>query len=312
LDDQRPDVSVVVPAYNVSSTLKNAVRSIGTLSTGSVEVIIVDDASSDDTADVADEIAVSTPAVVVHHVINTGVVATRNDGLERARGKFVLFLDGDDEMRPGALDALTSAFIEDDIVAVAGRFVAVDENGAQIDIGTWTHEQLRPVIRRRGEMIESPKGLNAEAMLTRLVTPPPGAVMVRRSALQAVGGYDPRVKRSEDLEMLVRLSSLGRIVGVDALVLNYRRQSSQRSAATRRRQIGRLFTLAMLIVRAPSSRSARSRARGAAAHYLDRGETRWRYGNRGVRDAVAAARYLALATFMKALGQIVRMIRWPL
>ncbi len=308
----QPVVTVIIPAFNVASTLETCVSSIGPLETGAVEIIIVDDASSDSTPTIADALGERYAATVVHHVINTGVVYSRNDGLKLATGEHVLFLDADDQLCDGALDALLSAFNGPDVVGAAGRFRAIDEVGNSIDIGTWASEQLRPVLRRAGRMVHSAHGLTGEALLTRLVSPPPGGVLLRRSAVEAVGGFDPRVKRSEDLDLLVRLSGLGPILMVDATVLLYRRQSSQRSASTRRRQFGRLWTLSMLIVRAPDGRLARNRARGAAAHFLDRAETRWRYGDHRVRDVVSVSRSLILAGALRMLGVIMRAVRWPL
>ncbi len=307
-----PLVSIIVPAFNVALTLEACVASIESTELGDVEVIIVDDASTDETADIGDELSRRLGVSIIHHVINTGVVFSRNDGLNIATGTFVLFLDGDDRLCPGALDSLLSEMNSDEVVGAAGRFRAVDEDGNDLDIGTWAHEQLRPVLRRHGRMVDSSRGLTAEAMLTRLVTPPPGAVLLRRSAVNAIGGFDPRVKRSEDLDLLVRIAALGRIVAVDATVLLYRRQASQRSASTRRRQFGRLWTLAMLIVRAPGGRAARVRGRGAAAHYLDRAETRWRYGSHHIRDVVSVSRSVLLSGAFRALGLIMRIVRWPL
>jgi glycosyltransferase involved in cell wall biosynthesis len=308
----QPVISVVIPAFNAASTLAGCVTSIGSLESGDVEIIIVNDASTDDTQLVANEMGERYSAHVLEHVINTGVVYSRNDGLKAASGHYILFLDADDQLCAGALDALRHGFYDDDVVGVAGRFRAVDQEGNNLDIGTWSTEQLRPVLRRAGKMVDSALGMTGEALLTRLVSPPPGGVLLRRSAVDAIGGFDPRVKRSEDLDLLVRLTAVGRLVAVDAIVLNYRRQGSQRSASTRRRQFGRLWTVSMLIVRAPTGELARSRGRGAAAHFLDRAETRWRYGQRRAIDVVSVVRSLLLAALLRTLGVVMRAVRWPL
>jgi len=268
-----------------------------------VDIVVVDDGSSTGDGEVADEISARTPITVVHRRMPGGPAVARNEGLRRAKGDFVVFLDGDDALRPGSLARLRARF-DEGVVAVLGRFEAVDSNGRPIDIGTWANEQLRPVVRRDGGFVESVDGFSDEAMLTRLVTPPPGAVMVRRDAALAVGGYDVTSRRSEDVEFLVRLSEIGQLVAIDDVVLAYRRRAAQRSSSIRRRQLGRQRTLAHVIWRAPSSARALARARGAAAHHVDRAMTRWKYSSHGPDDVFFVLRSLSLAGVFWILGRL--------
>ncbi len=230
-------------------------------------------------------------------------MVSRNDGLSLASGEFVVFLDADDELLEGALSALRSGFRPDD-VAVLGKFAAVDGAGDPLDIGTWANEQLRPVVRRRGHMVTSSHGLTAEAMMTRLVTPPPGAIMFRRDALERVHGFDPRLERSEDVDLLVRVGELGALVALPVVVLKYRRSATQRSAATKQRRWGRQITLLHLVTHAPTRRDAWVRARGAAAHHLDRATTRWRFGERRTSDLLSAVRSVLLSLLFRLAGMV--------
>jgi glycosyltransferase involved in cell wall biosynthesis len=268
---------------------------------GVERVIIVDDASVDGTLSVAHELSRDERVRVVARTLNGGPSRARNDGLAGVRSDFVVFLDADDRLVPGAIDALVGGW-RDDAVCVFGRFRAVDEGGQDLDIGTWAREQLRPVVRRRGRFIASPDGFSAEAILTRLVTPPPGAALVRTSAAQRVGGFNASVARSEDVDFWVRLSDWGPLIMVDVIVLAYLRRRTQRSANTRHRQLGRLRTMSHIVWTSPSSSAARQRARGLAAHHLDRGDTRWRYGARSTRDAAFALRSAGLAALFRLVG----------
>jgi glycosyltransferase involved in cell wall biosynthesis len=295
-------ITVVVPAFRARLTVGSAVASALAQDGVDVEVVVVDDGSDDGTGDVVDALA-SDPRVVATHRRNGGPVAARNDGLRRAAGEFVLFLDADDELAPGALVRLCE-LIDDSAVAASGRFRAVDDDGHDLDIGTWATEQLHPVVRRGGAFIPSPGGLTPEAILTRLVTPPPGGTLIRRDAAFAIGGYDPRARRSEDLDFLVRLATVGRIAMVEETVLVYRRRATQRSASTRHRRFGRQVTMVGLIVRAPSRAAARERCRGVVAHHVDRAQVRWRYSHRSPRDLIAVARSLGLAAAFGALGPL--------
>ena len=94
----RIDVSFIVPAYNAAGTLERAVRSAIGQNGLSVEVIVVDDGSVDDTLAVANAIAARWANVNVIHTSNGGVSRARNVGLNAARGAWVAFLDSDDEL----------------------------------------------------------------------------------------------------------------------------------------------------------------------------------------------------------------------
>jgi glycosyltransferase involved in cell wall biosynthesis len=303
-----PVVTVVIPASGVADTLAAAVRSATENQGVSAEVIVVDDASRTGDAAAADRLADPPRVTVVHRRDPGGPAAARNEGLRRARGQFVVFLDGDDRLLPAGLDVLV-AVLDGNAVASMGRFSAIDEEGAPVDIGTWAAEQLRPVVRRGGRYVPSDSGFTDEAMLTRLVTPPPGAIAVRRDEALAIGGFDVSARRSEDLDFLVRLAERGRLVSVDVNVLEYRRRRAQRSQNSTARQFGRQRVLASLIWAAGDAPTALARARGAASHHLDRAATRVNHGGRGADDVAAAARSVALAAGFWIIGVLAALRR---
>ena len=290
-----PRISVVVPAHNVAdtllATLDSATRS------GADEIIVVDDCSSDASVAIAEGVAGVT---VLRRSEVGGPAMARNDGLRRATGEYVLFLDGDDELVAGALERLVAPFT-DEVVAVLGRFEAVDLTGAPLDIGTWANEQLRPVVRRGGRYVTSPEGFTSEALVTRLVVPPPSGILIRRDVAQRIGGYDASLGRSEDIDFLVRLARLGVITSIDEVLVKYRRAPGQRSQATTARQRGRQWTLAHMVWSAPNRGERWRLARGAAAHHLDRASVRWA-GATHVMDGVIAARSFLLGLAFRALG----------
>lgn len=289
--------SVVIPVHNGAPTLAGAIRSA--LSNGAGEVIVVDDCSSDDSAEVARRF----PQVeVICRTSPGGPAVARNEGLGRATGEFVLFLDADDELFDGALRALELEMC-DGVVAAMGRFEAVDDRDQALDIGTWANEQLRPVVRRGGRYVDSPDGFSPEALVSRLIVPPPGGILIRRAVAQRVGGYNAGLGRSEDVDFLVRLSREGRLVGVQKTVLKYRRAPGQRSQATVARQRGRQRTLVHMVFAAPNRHGKWEVARGAAAHHFDRARVRRQEG-RGVRDNLVALRSYALGGAFRALGVV--------
>ena len=96
-----PRVSVIIPAYNRADVLPRAIASVLNQTFTDYEIIVVDDASTDDTASVAQN--ANGPVHVIHHEFNRGAAAARNTGIRAASGAYVAFLDADDEWLPGKL-----------------------------------------------------------------------------------------------------------------------------------------------------------------------------------------------------------------
>ncbi len=104
-----PLVSIIIPAYNYASYLSRAIGSCLDQTYGNVEIIVVDDGSTDDTALVAREMG---PGVVYLFQENSGVSSARNAGLARARGDFIIFLDADDCLENDAIEVRLKALQE--------------------------------------------------------------------------------------------------------------------------------------------------------------------------------------------------------
>ncbi len=104
-----PMFSVIVPIYNVLHYLKAGLASLVHELTDDLQVILIDDGSTDGSGAVLDEYAKQFPQFEVVHQPNGGVAAARNRGLERARGEYILWLDPDDYVLPGWLGAIRAA-----------------------------------------------------------------------------------------------------------------------------------------------------------------------------------------------------------
>ncbi len=113
----RPDVSVIIPMHNASATIGRLVKSLLAIDALRVEVVVVDDASTDDS--VSRALAVDRPEVVVERLVtNHGAGVARNRGFERATGRHTLFFDADDQIHPAALVSAVAA-LDDTGVDVA-------------------------------------------------------------------------------------------------------------------------------------------------------------------------------------------------
>jgi len=98
-----PLISVIIPAYNAASTLEAACRSVLTQDYGNVELVVVNDGSTDNTGAILEELGHCWRRLRAVNQPNGGVCRARNAGLECAGGEYVAFLDADDEMLPGSL-----------------------------------------------------------------------------------------------------------------------------------------------------------------------------------------------------------------
>lgn len=300
-------VTVVIAARNAADTIADAVRS-ALASAAVVQCVVVDDASDDATARIAEQLGADDARVdVVRCRGRGGPASARNVGLVRARGPQVCFLDADDTLRNGGIEQLGAALAAHrGAVAALGRFRAVDDTHERVDVGSWGANQLRPVVRRKGVMVESPDGMVPEALVSRLVSPPPGAWLVDAATVRALGGFDVRARRSEDVELLVRLAASGTVVLVEDIVLDYRRHASQRSAAHARRRWGRGHTLWLMLRAAPGSAATVELARGMSAYHLDLFRARRRAPELAAR--AMGVRNLLLAGSLRMAGTAAAML----
>ena len=103
-------ISIVIPAYNRAAALQSCIESIMQQAYAGLEVIVIDDGSSDGTVELLQQLKKKYVGItVIINPGNFGVNYSRNRGIERASGKFILFLDSDDRLAPGALEAIRNA-----------------------------------------------------------------------------------------------------------------------------------------------------------------------------------------------------------
>ena len=100
------DISIIVPVYNVENYLVKCVESIQNQSFTEIEIILIDDGSSDQSGQICDRLALQDPRIMVIHQSNQGVSAARNSGIDVATGKYLAFIDADDYIEPQMLEKL--------------------------------------------------------------------------------------------------------------------------------------------------------------------------------------------------------------
>ena len=180
-------VSIVIPCHNQARFLSEAIESAIGQTHPAIEIVVVDDGSTDDTSQVAGRFE------SVHHVsqANHGAPRARNAGLEKATGELVLFLDADDRLLPDAVSRGIAALeAHSDWACVTGHVRVIDRSGAAVDTPPQGHAG----------------GDQFVALLRSNYIWTPGAVLYRRSALDAAGAFDPAAGASADYELNLRLA----------------------------------------------------------------------------------------------------------
>jgi glycosyltransferase involved in cell wall biosynthesis len=211
---QLPTVSVVIPCFNQGHFLAEAIDSVYAQSLPAAELVIVDDGSTDTTSAVASRY----PGARYLAQPNLGLARARNRGLRAATGEFLVFLDADDRLRPGAIEAGIHALGAHPRAAVVyGRCQRIDEDG-------------RPIPTT------PPLKLGPDAYASFLRENPiwtPAAAMFRRAACGDSLRFDPTVDASADYRLYLRLARCCEIREHSAIVAEYRqhRGSMSRDAA---------------------------------------------------------------------------------
>lgn len=189
-----PRVSVILPTRNRADLLPRATSSVLGQTFQELELIVVDDASTDHTREVLAGLAEADPRVrTVHLPEPGGAAAARNRGIEQARGELVAFLDDDDEWLPSKTE-LQVAVLErtgPEVGAVYSPYYHVRTAGEERLLG----------------MVDVSGGRARRALFqSNFITMP--SLMVRRGVVDAVGGLDERLPRLQDWDLWVRLAAV--------------------------------------------------------------------------------------------------------
>lgn len=124
-------ISVIVPVYNVAQYLPQCLDSILSQDYGDLEVILIDDGSTDPSGEICDQYATRDSRVQVIHQKNGGAAAAKNAGLRLATGEYLTFVDSDDYLEPGAYGFLMKTLLETGSDAVQGSFREIYRNRAE-------------------------------------------------------------------------------------------------------------------------------------------------------------------------------------
>lgn len=207
-----PAVSVIMPAYNAAAFIARTLASLQAQTFRDFEAIVVDDGSTDGTAAVVRQAVAGDHRFRLIQQANGGVAAARNRALAEARGRYVANLDADDIWRPSFLQRTVAALeaAGEGCVFAFARTLWIDHE-----------DQILP----QGE-VRLPARVDYRELLTRNPVGNGSAMLMRTSAVRALGGYDPGLVRdfgqTEDWQLLLQLSWKGEVAAVDEPLVLYR------------------------------------------------------------------------------------------
>ncbi len=189
-----PRVSVIIPTFNRADLLPEAMRSVLAQTMSDLELIVVDDGSTDDTAAAVAPFLAADARVQYRPQANQGVSAARNDGVRAAQGEYLAFLDSDDRYIPEALATHLARFAQQpDLGLTVAGYAYVNSTGQ--------------ALGQRAPWLEG-GGLDLAGWLFNCYGIP-GAVLVRRAWFERVGGFNPDLTMSEDWSLFLQLAAQG-------------------------------------------------------------------------------------------------------
>ena len=213
---KNPRVSVVIPVRNGKDYLQEALDSVLQQSFADLELLLIDDGSTDDDYD---RYALQDPRVRVIHLTGTGVSRARNVGMAQSRGDFIAFLDADDVWFPGKLQAqVRYVDAHPDVGVVFGKFIRWP---ALPGGGFAPASALIQDVAQLSKAEEERSGWLYTRLLDGLLVGMNTAV-VRRTVYEAIGGFNESMRQGEDYDFWLRASRVAEMHSLDGNVALYR------------------------------------------------------------------------------------------
>lgn len=217
-----PIVSVLMPVYNTERYVAEAVESILAQTFEDFEFIIIDDGSTDRSLEILRQYEQRDPRFRVISRANTGLVVALNEMLGLAQGKYLARIDSDDVALPERF-AKQVEYMEQhpDCVVLGSRMLLIDSDGDPIRemVDLFTHEQIDNHL------------LEGIAQIYH------ATVLMRREAVENVGGYRDAYRAAEDVDLFLRLAECGHLVNLPDVLTKYRQHLTSQGYANRQLQI---------------------------------------------------------------------------
>lgn len=204
-------VSVIIPCYNHAHFLGEAIASVINQTYPHIEVIVVDDGSTDNTA----QVAKADPNIRYMRQNNCGLSRSRNVGLSHSKGTYIVFLDADDSLFPDAIDI--------------GLRVLASRNDCALAFGLFVNVGLRQGTQK----LSRETSYGYKELLQRNVIGNPGSVLYRRWVFTEIGGFDEANSPAADYDLYLRVARQFPILCHHQPIVKYRRHGANMSNNSR-------------------------------------------------------------------------------
>ncbi len=193
-NNKKPLISVIIPTFNRSNEVCNAINSALNQTYPNLEILVIDDCSTDDTLSKLNEYG--NKIKVIKHETNLHVSSARNTGMNYAKGNYLAFLDSDDEWFKDKIDNQFNYMTEFGYEISCSNFTSIYLNNRGIE------EKKRPYNE-----------IKLEDCLWGIYFAPGSTLLINKNILKKIGGYNIKYKRIEDWEIFIRILSSGYRVG---------------------------------------------------------------------------------------------------
>ncbi|AEK73969.1 putative glycosyl transferase [Thermococcus sp. 4557] len=214
-DDALPSVTILIPARNEAVVIKDTLRAMANLEypKDKLEVLLLDDGSTDDTVRIAEEVAREYPFIRVVRVEGggRGKSYVLNYGLKLARGEVIAVYDADNRPEPGALKMLVS-MLDDETPAVTGKVRTIN----------WNRNILTRFICMEYLYFQL-AGQSGKSKLYKTAVLPGTNFVIRRDLLEELGGWDEEAL-AEDLELSFRIMAMGKRIAYNPLAITWEQE----------------------------------------------------------------------------------------
>lgn len=198
-------VTVYITNYNYGPFIEEAILSVLNQTYENIEIIIIDDGSTDCSREVIEKY-INLDKIEVVYQKNKGLTKTNNVAIRLAQGRYIVRLDADDKLKSDAISNLVNGFVNNNIAMVFGNWDVVDEHC---------------------NFLYSYKRHNFEKDVTLLDCPAHGAcTMFRLDYLKSVGGYDEELRCQDGFELWFRIVEKFEVKNLDTVIFEYRRHGS--------------------------------------------------------------------------------------
>jgi len=191
-------VDVVIPAYNAARYIEETLLSVAKQGDALAKVIVVNDGSSDSTAEIVSRFAASHPTITIQIINqeNAGLSAARNAGIKAATAPYIAFLDADDLWLQEKLNMQLAAFNhskDEKLGLVYCAYGVISETSARLPTVALIHPKLRGNVARK-------------LLLGNFISGSGSAVLIKKSVFTLVGLFDEKLRAGEDWDMWLRIS----------------------------------------------------------------------------------------------------------